>query len=51
MRGEELRREAKKADKALGAELDRLQLTDERFKRVLERALALETEVDRRKNK
>ena len=49
--GEQLRKAAKQADSALGSELDRLQLTDERFRRILLRSLALEAEIAARKNK
>lgn len=50
MRGEELRREAKRIDRALGAEIDRLRMADPQFKSVLDRSLEIEDEVNRRKN-
>ena len=50
MKGEELRTEARKHDKALGAEIDRLRLSDERFREILDRSLALEDEINRRRN-
>lgn len=50
MKGEELRRESKRADKALGAELDRIRISDDRFRSILDRSLALESELQRRKN-
>lgn len=49
--GEELRRQAKRADDKLGAELDRLRLADPQFRDVLDRALALESEMEARKNR
>lgn len=51
MGGEELRNEAKKIDKRLGFELDRLRRSDAQFRSVLDRSLALEQEIDRRKNR
>ena len=50
MKGEELRTEARKHDKALGAEIDRLRLSDERFREILDRSLAFEDEINRRRN-
>lgn len=48
--GEALRTQLKRADTALGAEIDRLQIADERFKGVLHRALDLQAEADARRN-
>jgi len=49
--GEELRKAARKADKALADEIVRMRATDEQFREVLDRALAVEDEQLRRKNK
>lgn len=48
--GEALRTAAKRADRALGAELDRLRISDEGFRAALDKALALEDEINRRRN-
>lgn len=49
MSGEELRNEGRRADRRLGAELDRLRLSDSGFKAVLDRALEIESEIERRR--
>ncbi len=49
--GETLRNEARRTDRLLGRELERLRQTDEQFRAVLDRSLALEVEIDRRKNR
>jgi hypothetical protein len=49
--GEELRRQARRADRDLGAEIDRLQIADERFRSVLRRSLDLEAEQEARKSR
>lgn len=51
MSGMELRTESKRADRALGAELDRIRIQDERFRQALDRSIALQDELDRRKNR
>ena len=49
--GEQLRREATRADTRLGAEIDRLRIHDVAFKTVLEYSLAVEAEQNRRRNR
>ncbi len=49
MSGETLRNEARKSDKALGAEIDRLQIADEQFRVVLLHNIAVDEEVERRR--
>lgn len=51
MSGEELRRESRKADRALGAFLDAIYVRDERFRGILDRSLELENELIRRRNR
>lgn len=51
MKGEELRKEAKKYDRAVGAEIDRIRLSDERFRTILDRSLALDDEIEKRRNR
>lgn len=51
MTGEELRKESRRVDKSLGAEIDRLRISDSRFRSVLDRSLTLESEINRRKNR
>lgn len=49
--GAKLATEAKRADRALGADIDRLRIADERFRAILDRSLAIEAEQLRRRNK
>jgi len=49
--GENLRREAKRADRALADEIVRVRATDIRFGAVLDYSLAVEAEQERRKNR
>lgn len=51
MGGEELRTAARRQDKLVGMEIERIRQTDERFRAVLDRALALDEEIDRRRGK
>lgn len=49
--GETLRRLSFRADKQLGDEIDRVQLHDEGLRDALNWALALEAEIQRRRNR
>lgn len=49
--GEELRRQAKRADARLGVEIDRLRLADAPFRAAIDRALALDAEIEARRNR
>jgi hypothetical protein len=49
--GETLRNLAKRADDRLGTEIDRVQLTDQAFREALELTLAIEAEIQRRRNR
>jgi len=49
MSGEQLRKEAKRADAKLADEIVRIRATDEPFREVLERSLAVEAEQMRRR--
>ena len=50
MGGEELRSIAKSTDRKLGFEIERMRRIDPKFKEVLDRSLALEAEILRRRN-
>lgn len=47
--GEELRREATRADRAVGNEINRLRATDPQFRQVIDYALRVEDEQLRRR--
>lgn len=49
MGGEELRNAAKRQDKLVGLEVERLRQTDPQFRAALDRSLALDDEIARRK--
>lgn len=48
--GGQLRDEARRTDRQLGREIDRLRIADAQFRAVIDRALAIEDEQARRKN-
>lgn len=50
MGGEELRAISKSTDRKLGFEIERMRMKDSQFKAVLDRSLALEAELLRRRN-
>jgi len=49
--GEQLRNEAKRTDRQLGREIDRLRISDAQFRAVIDRVLAIEDEQASRKNR
>lgn len=51
MGGEELRIAARRQDKLVGREIERLRQTDPAFRAILDRALALDEETDRRRGR
>lgn len=51
MGGEALRKEQRRVDKRLGSEINRLRLADAAFRAVLDRSLAIDDELQRRKNR
>lgn len=49
MSGERLRTEGRRIDRKIGAELDRVRMADAQFRTVLDRSLAVEDEIAKRK--
>lgn len=51
MGGEELRTAARRQDRKLSIEIDRLRISDPQFRAVLDRSVELDEEIDRRKGR